>query len=392
MANILTIYEQESVSQLLTNKKLKRFADRYGLGFKTVMTVKLDPADIEWADTIVAIRSMSPHDQYVLKRAREIGKKCVIFWDDNLFDPNCGLFIPSKRVKAMNEAVKDADAILGANRYLIDQVASLSEHAVPVVADTILDAKEFDEHAKDGNAKVRLVFAGGKTHEESFHAILKDAFVELKKRVGDSFSLTFVGAAPEINGREELDVTYVGSMPLENFRAFLAEGRFDLGLSPLPDNSFTNSKYYNKYTEYALAGIVGIYSNCAPYTCVVKHGQNGFLCANTTDEWVNQLEVLIRDRSLIRESERCVAENVRTQFSEEGVLFSLAKQFPSFLGKQGNGKKIGRFAFMLAKLRYWVFKTIYLPVVYVKHEGLKALVQRLKNYFSDVSTIKKSDA
>lgn len=72
---------------------------------------------------------------------------------------------------------------------------------------------------------------------------------------------------------------------------------FDIGVAPLVDTAFNDSKSHIKALEYAALGIPIVASNLAPYRDFVVDGETGFL-VNDSDEWVDRLEALIRDEDL----------------------------------------------------------------------------------------------
>jgi len=86
--------------------------------------------------------------------------------------------------------------------------------------------------------------------------------------------------------------------PISNINEFYKElfkRNWDIGLAPLEDNIFNRSKSNNKYREYAVFGIAGIYTDIEAYNTSVTHNVNGVLTKNTTEGWITSLENLIND-------------------------------------------------------------------------------------------------
>ncbi len=93
---------------------------------------------------------------------------------------------------------------------------------------------------------------------------------------------SFVQLAPE-----RYRFTPFGS--LADYVRFLRS--LDIGLAPLVDTGYNRGRSDVKFLEYASQGVVGIYSDLAPYRSSVVHGSTGFLCRDA-DDMIAQLERL----------------------------------------------------------------------------------------------------
>lgn len=75
--------------------------------------------------------------------------------------------------------------------------------------------------------------------------------------------------------------------------------RMDVGMVPLPINEWNKRKFYMKVVQYMALGIPPVCTPLGSNPEVVEHGVTGFL-ANSSDEWVDYLERLIKDHALRR--------------------------------------------------------------------------------------------
>lgn len=75
--------------------------------------------------------------------------------------------------------------------------------------------------------------------------------------------------------------------------------QFDIGMAPLVENVFNESKSYIKALEYAALGIPCVATKVYPYAEFIEHGVTGFL-ARTEDEWYGYLALLVNDDDLRR--------------------------------------------------------------------------------------------
>jgi hypothetical protein len=103
---------------------------------------------------------------------------------------------------------------------------------------------------------------------------------------------------------------------VEDQAAYCASMRWDIGIAPLADNVFNQSKSNLKAVEAAAAGIPIVASNLAPYRDTVIHGETGFL-ASTRTEWLEALNALADDEGL-RERMGKAAREQAAQFTIQG--------------------------------------------------------------------------
>lgn len=84
---------------------------------------------------------------------------------------------------------------------------------------------------------------------------------------------------------------------VEDQAAYCASMRWDIGVAPLADTVFNQSKSDLRFKENAAAGIPAVYSRVGPYAAAVEHGVTGFL-ASTRKEWLAALNALADDPDL----------------------------------------------------------------------------------------------
>jgi glycosyltransferase involved in cell wall biosynthesis len=72
---------------------------------------------------------------------------------------------------------------------------------------------------------------------------------------------------------------------------------FDIGVVPLDDSPFERAKFPFKLLQYLALGVPSVSARVGTAATLIREGDNGLL-AGSTDEWCDQLEALIADRSL----------------------------------------------------------------------------------------------
>ncbi len=100
---------------------------------------------------------------------------------------------------------------------------------------------------------------------------------------------------------------------------------FDIGLMPLPDDTWTRGKGGYKLLQYMALGIPSVASPVGINAEIVDHGTDGYL-ATTAQEWVDCLSRLIRDaeqRHLMGRSARCKAESRYSLVTSGARLLSI---------------------------------------------------------------------
>jgi hypothetical protein len=194
-----------------------------------------------------------------------------------------------KRQKSFQRTVKLADMVIADNSYLAEHARKYNPK-VEVLA-TGLDTCVYKLKAgPENNDKTRLVWIGSKS-TLPYLAEIKPALEEIGSRFDD--------VVLRIVCDEFFDLQ---NMTVEKRRWSLENQAVDLatshiGLAPLPDNKFTQSRFCFKILQYAAAGLPVIASPVGANTEYVREGSNGFL-AGDCSEWIDKISRLLSDSQL----------------------------------------------------------------------------------------------
>lgn len=90
-------------------------------------------------------------------------------------------------------------------------------------------------------------------------------------------------------------VNVVHPMKWPNYQTFLATPGRDIGLAPLLDHPFNQSRSYTKYFDITRAGAVGIYAKPGPWQHLIEHEKNGLLCPMEPQAWIDAILALAAD-------------------------------------------------------------------------------------------------
>ncbi|HMS43896.1 MAG TPA: glycosyltransferase, partial [Pyrinomonadaceae bacterium] len=106
--------------------------------------------------------------------------------------------------------------------------------------------------------------------------------------------------------------------------------KIQIGLVPLPENSWNGYKFIMKTAQYMALGIVPVGTPMASNTEVIKHGENGFLAA-TDAEWVEYLTILAEDSNLRNAMSRQAAQDAQENYSLEANAPKVIEAFRASL-------------------------------------------------------------
>lgn len=391
MSNILFIYENDMPTVSIARNFWSGLSEKYGIFSRFVRLQHILSFDVDWCDVLFLIRPNNDYAWKIAKKARYIGKFIVTMCDDDLLNlPKEYPDLPWHRgglIKALNYS----DVLISSSRYLLDKMVEYTAGKRGVLIDTVVRPEEILKRSYNLQEHiVKIVYAAGSQHEKLFEKFVLPALKQVAVQYSNRFSLSFVSVHPNCDGMEKLiPVSYVKGMPLNEYRRYMEEQKFDIGISPLECNEFSKCKYFNKYLEYTLSGIVGIYSNVEPYTDVVEDGYNGILAENTLESWKEKFILLLDNPSLRRLCSQNAQKHVAEKFSEEAVMKHILDELPEISQSK---EKLYRKCSSLAVQRLWYrilrcLDYIYKLFFYLKSEGLKSVCRKAVSHIKQLSFI-----
>ena len=335
MANLLIIYEEFNPTEEIVIGTLKETQKSNICDVRALKYTSITAADLGWSDVVFVIRGHLWLTAKLLKRAKRMKRYCIAYWDDDYSDPLPGLVLSPPRKRAFREILALSDAIVCPNPMLAEKLSKTVGGKRTAILDTIVRPSVItnDEPVSSIEPDVtRMVYAAGIGHSVFFDVIVRPVLPLLCERYKGKLSITFVGVHPDLSDMpDDLNIAFVEHIPLEEFRSYMRGQRFDFGIAPLLEGGFFQYKYFNKFLEYASAGVPGIYSNCPPYTQVVEHEVNGLLCDNTPESWLAAITRLMENRSLRESLSAHANDTILQRFSTTGVLERLIAAVPALL-------------------------------------------------------------
>jgi len=284
--------------------------------------------DIKWADTVIFCRNQDGGDVEALYQAHTAGKTIIYEIDDNFFEISLGLPLgrwhrEPGRLHGLKRFLQYADLVRVYSEALRDQVVRFQ-------APVELIRSYFDAGIIEGLSRprrrsgdpVRIAFASGRSPDPAMEHAMNASLARVCETYGKRVSITFWRKPPPTLARFEQVKAAKPVTHYERFvRDFYREG-FDIGLAPVLDDVFHNSKTNNKYREYGGCGVAGIYSDVRLYRACVTHGVNGMLAANSVEAWSACLSELVEKPDLRDSITAAAREDVLENYTLSGAVES----------------------------------------------------------------------
>jgi len=232
-------------------------------------------------------KTLNPLDAVFLRR---YAKKIIYDFDDAIMYSDKHPDRPSgKRQRAFRRTVKLADMVIADNSYLA--VHARNHNTNVAVLTTGLDVDEYrQDTAPPDDGKLRLVWIGSQS-TLNYLAQIKPALEQIGSRFDNVVLRIICDDFFDLQNME----TEKRRWALETQAVDLAQSH--IGLAPLPDNKFTQSRFCFKILQYAAAGLPVIASPVGANAEYIREGTNGFHAADCS-EWIDKISTLLNDSRL----------------------------------------------------------------------------------------------
>lgn len=333
----------------------------------------------EDCDVLVFIRPNDMLSLALAKAAKAQGLTVITYCDDDLL--NRGVDVPWRK-RGLLGTIGNSDCVCSPSPLLCEKYEPLTIQKTSFVLPTTVDPSVFVHH-DSLSRPIKIIYAANSSHVSYFDALVKPVLPALVEEFGDSISFTFVGVHPTLGTyADSIGVTYVPSLPFDEYRRYVSANAFDIGLAPLPDTDFHRYKYFNKYIEYSLAGIFGIYSNIAPYTLAVRNVETGLLADNTEAAWLDALRLAINDSEMRQHGVLAAQTQLSELYSPDVVIgrfVSAVNEVSSCVSASGTSPRI-----RLRKMQYRALKPFerpYLLISFLAHGEWKTMINKMTAKF-----------
>lgn len=224
---------------------------------------------------------------WFLKKLKGLNKKYIFDFDDAVFtSPEGRLPLPmwNKIQQSFAMTLELTDWVLAGNEYLKTHVNG-DEKQKAMVFPTVLNLERYPMKIHQGEG-LTLGWIGT-SYNHPYLSILKEFLPRLAMEVKDLKFLVVSDEDYQIKGVNVENRRWSEETEIQDLL------KMDIGLMPLPDDSWTRGKCALKTLQYMACGIPVVCSPVGVGREIIEEGINGFLPQNS-EEWMNALRELIR--------------------------------------------------------------------------------------------------
>lgn len=233
---------------------------------------------------------------------------------------------PYRRVSL--DSMRNADAITVTTPHLAQVYAEFNDNIYLI--ENSLDFKGdrkfigWDKVSVRKHTGTRIGWIGGRAHFNDLMMVapaLKEVLVN-----NPDVTLVLINSAIkrscELLGKEYpfnglKNVHYADrSVPINRYAKFMASFGFDIGIAPLVDCNFNRSKSNLRWLENSALGIPAVCTDISHFSQTVRNGKDGLLVPeNDLKAWVQDLDLLIKNKNYRADIGRAAAKRVRQDFN-----------------------------------------------------------------------------
>ncbi|VEB45135.1 N-glycosyltransferase [Chromobacterium violaceum] len=256
-----------------------------------------DSAFVEAMDMFV-VQRVFPFEEFmpVLREIVESGKPIVYEADDWLLDmPEQHIMydICSPAFEGIKWLLPKCSLVTVSTPTLVEKVKAYTDKVL-LFPNYLAKERLVEPLPRDG--EITIGFAGTSTHEKDL-ALLSNVLQRIYNEYAGQVKFVFWGQVPE---------SFVGIKDVRKVQEFvgyneylteLAKLNIDIGIAPLTDSEFNQSKSDLKWMEYSIVGAASVVSDVPSYAGLKDSGL-AMVAANTEQAWIEAISKLIDDPEL----------------------------------------------------------------------------------------------
>lgn len=237
------------------------------------------------------------------------GVPTIFDFDDAVFvpyvSPSNGYLSYLKFPAKTKTICRLATHVIAGNTYLAEYARQTNQN-VSIVPTTI-DTEKYEYIKRQDDNLVPVIGWSGSFSTVQHLDSLAGAIKRLAKK--EHFRLVVIGSPVY-----KLDGVDVEALPWRSATEVSDLRQIDIGIMPLPDESWSRGKCGLKALQYMALGIPTVCSPVGVNSEIIQDGVNGFLAA-TEDDWVEKLTQLLHDKSLRARLGAAGRETVEKKYS-----------------------------------------------------------------------------
>jgi hypothetical protein len=237
-----------------------------------------------------------------LTEARRRGCVVVVDSDDafSALDPDHPQYeLQIERAAILDTVMRESDEVWLSTDELLGAHPGSPARVVRNTLDRRLWAPDPGRAPLPAGAPLRILYMGTTTHDGDF-ALIAPVLDRLHEAHPDAFRVVMVGVGRGLPEKPWMDVLKPPDGAYPQFVPWLvAQGPFDVGISPLVDSAFNRAKSDIKCLDYLAMGARPVVSDVLPYQVAELDGLVDRV-GNDPTEWYAALEALVQQREAIR--------------------------------------------------------------------------------------------
>lgn len=247
---------------------------------------------------------------FLEKMVARRGKPIIYQLDDPLFvpyrSPSNGYFSYLKFFSKVSEICRLAKVVIVNSTQIHDYVSQYSQSIwqIPTIVDTTKYV--FDPNLLANDDEVCIGWSGSSTTINNIR-VIAGALRRLSEQVSHRVHL-IGGKQFDLPGVRYTAQEWAAETEVEDLR------RIQVGMVPLPVNEWNKLKFFMKTAQFMALGIPPVATPLGSNPQVIEHGVTGFL-ADSDEEWIKYLRLLIEDRELRTRMSYRAAEVAKDKYS-----------------------------------------------------------------------------
>lgn len=284
-------------------------------------------------DLVYCHMYVTPIGTTILERAvRRLAHRLVFDIEDNVFlgqqlaatyNPNPFVRLLKGRGKA-KYLVRHADHVITSSPFLNETCLAINERNSCTYISSSIDAERFVPAKSYSNDRTVTIGWTGTFSSRPYLDLLRPVFQELASR--RKFRLMVIGNFeydfPDVHLQV---VRWTAEREVEDLQ------EIDIGVYPLPLDSWVSGKSGLKAIQYMMMGLPCVATDVGTTPMIIRHNENGIL-ARTREEWVRALERLIDDPALRRRLGERARRDAVERYSTEAVAADYRRVIASVMG------------------------------------------------------------
>ena len=292
------VYKQGQIA-----KKLRLVVQ--ALGRRAALLSKLTNYDVIYLHREAALLGPAVFERLIHRS----GVPIVFDFDDAIFlsykSPSNGYLSYLKFAGKTKTNCRLAAHVMVGNPYLAEYARQFNQN-VSIIPTTIDTDKYKPVNIEDSSGPIVIGWTG--SHSTVQHLdTLRSALAKLAQR--ESIRLRVIGTPNyQIEGVEFETIMWRSETEVEDLSAV------DIGIMPLPDDNWARGKCGAKALQFMAMGIPTVCSPVGVNTDIIQDNENG-LIANSEEEWIEKLSLLIRSRELRARLGKAGRQTIEQRFS-----------------------------------------------------------------------------